>query len=254
MPENARSPGSLVRVLATEGKTPLKDATSSPQRTKETADRSTVARNRIIAGVVVAIVAIVGIFLLTRGGGTPADSATEPAPGEVDFQSKGITFVPYQLHGDQNSQKDTAHAAADKIRLALDALFQTAYVDPDTWGDTGQIQDFFTAGAQPALEGDVGTLTLGENAGDTYDRVDPKKSTIVVNVLTDAKGNAARASATIAFAGTATRSDGTTTTIAVTGTLILVPDGDTWKIEAYRLNRSEKPTQAASTSPTAEAS
>jgi hypothetical protein len=257
MPENDGGPGSLERVLATEGKTPLKDAaTSSPQRSDKTADRSKVARNRIIAGIVVAVIAIVAIFLLTRGGGSPASSETEPPPGAVDFQSKGITFVPYQLHGDQNAQKATAHEAATKIRLALDALFQTAYVATDTWGDTGQIKDFFTAGAQPALEGDVGTLTLGENAGDTYDRVDPvkKKSTIVVNVLTDAKGNAARASARISFVGTATRTDGTTSTITVTGTVILVPDGDTWKIEAYRLNRSEKPTQAASTSPTAEAS
>jgi len=257
MPENARAPGSLVRVLATEGKTPLKDAASSSPQPKKTADRSKVKRNRIIAGVVVALVVLVGIFLLTRSGKDNGGSTIgEPPPGGVSFKLKGVTFVPYQLHGDQNAQKNTAHAAADKIRLTLDKLFQTSYVDPDTWGDTGQIQDFFTGGAAGQLDGDLNTLTLGQNAGDTYDRVDPKPSTIRVDVLTDGKGNAVRASAQLSFAGFATHSDGTYSKIEVTGTAIFVQDGGTWKIEAYRLNRSEKPAPApaASSSPTSEAS
>jgi hypothetical protein len=255
MPENAGGPGSLVRVLATEGKTPLKDATPSPQRAKKTSDRSQVARNRIIAGVVVAIVAIVGIFLLTRGGGSDLTGPNgEPAPGQVDFKLKDVTFVPYQPQGDQNKQKDTAHSVADELRLQLDKLFQTSYVNPDTWGDPGQIQDFFTGGATDAIEGNVATLTLGENAGDTYDRVEPSdKSTLKVHVLTDAKGNAVRASATIDFVGLATLKDGTQATLTVTGTAVFVMDGDTWKIEAYELNRSGKPATSTA-SPTSEAS
>jgi hypothetical protein len=254
MPENDEAPGSLVRVLATEGKTPLKDATPSPQRAKKTTDRSQVARNRIIAGVVVAIVAIVGIFLLTRGGGSDLPPGQEPAPGQVDFKLKDVTFVPYQVQGDQNKEKETAHAVADDVRLQLDSLFETSYVDPDTWGDTGQIQDFFTGGATDAIADDVATLTLGENAGDTYDTVAPSdKSTLTVHVLTDAKGNAVRASATIAFVGLASLKDGTQATITVTGTAVFVMDGDTWKIEAYELNRSGKPATSTA-SPTSEAS
>jgi len=56
--------------LATEDKTPLREAApSAPGRTSKTPDRSKVARNRIIAGVVIAVVVIVAIFLLTRGNG-----------------------------------------------------------------------------------------------------------------------------------------------------------------------------------------
>jgi hypothetical protein len=243
--------------LATEGKTPLKDAaTSSPQRTKKTADRSKVARNRIIAGVVAGVLVLGGIFFLTRGGGDNGSPADEPAPGEVDFQLKGVAAIHDELHGDQAAQKATAHAVADQIRKSLDAMFQASYVAPDTWGDTGQIQDFFTGGATDQLQDDLTTLTLGENPGDTYDRVDPKKSTLTVKVLADGKGNAVRAAAAISFAGFATHDDGTYSTIAVTGTAIFVQDGGTWKIEAYRLNRSEKPAQApgSSSSPTSEAS
>ncbi len=256
MRDNARSPGSLVRVLATEGKTPLKDAaTSSPQRPKKTGERSKVSRNRIIAGAVGAVVVLGGIFIFTRGdGGNPFTS--EPAPGQVNFELKGVTFIPYQLQGDQPAQKETAHAVADQVRTQLDALFETAYVDPDTWGDTGEIEDFFVGGAADQIASDASTLTLGENAGDTYDSVDPGKNTLKVNVLTDAKGNAARASARLSFKGLATHTDGTYSAITVIGTAIFVKDGDAWKIEAFTLNRSEKPAEAPapSSSPTSEAS
>jgi hypothetical protein len=257
MRDNAEAPGSLELVLATEGKTPLKDAaSSSPQRTKKAADRSKVSRNRIIAGVVVAVVAIVGIFMLTRGGKSTIFHNDTPAPGEVNFQLKDVSFVPYQLQGDQNAEKQTAHAAADDIKTKLNTMFQTAYVDPDTWGDPGEIEDLFTGGAKDQVGSDLTTLTLGDNPGDTYTAVAPGKSTIKVHVLTDAKGNGVRASAALSFTALATHTDGTYSSIAVTGTAIFVQDGGTWKIEAYRLNRSEKPAKApaASSSPTSEAS
>jgi hypothetical protein len=242
--------------LATEGKTPLKDAaTSSPQRPKKTGDRSKVSRNRIIAGAVGALVVLGGIFFFTRGDGDGFIGGGPP-PGKVDFKLKGTAFVPYQPQGDQNAQKETAQAVADQVRLQLDALFEASYVDPDTWGDTGEIEDFFVGGAKGQIAGDASTLTLGENAGDTYDAVDPGKSTLTVKVLTDAKGNAVRASGRLSFTGLATHDDGTYSAITVTGTAILVMDGDTWKIEAYTLSRSDKRAEAPtpSSSPTSEAS
>jgi hypothetical protein len=241
--------------LATEGKTPLKDAaTSSPQRPKKTVDRSKVSRNRIIAGSVGAVVVLGAIFFFTRGGDSPFSES--PPPGKVQFALKSANYIPYQLHGDQNAQKATAHEAGQEILAQLDTLFDTAYVDPDSWGDTGNIEDFFTDAAKSSLDGDVQTLTLGPSAGDTYKRVDPGRSTLKVNVLTGADGSAVRASGRLTFTGLATHDDGTYSAITVTGTAIFVKDGDTWKIEAYHLNRSEKPAQAptASASPTSEAS
>ena len=247
-------PGSLERVLATEGKTPLKDAAnSSPQQTKKTAPRSKVSRNRIIAGSVGAVVLLGGIFFLTRGGGSPF-SENAPPPGPVQFKLTDTKYVPYQLHGDQNAQKATAHQAGTEIQAQLDALFEKAYVNPDSWDDTGDIEDFFTEGAKGSLEGNAGTLTLGPNAGDTYASVKPGKSTLAVSVLTGADGSAVRASGRLTFTGLAKHDDGTYSAITVTGTVVFVKDGDTWKIEAYHLDRSEKPAQAPSSSPSSEAS
>jgi hypothetical protein len=244
--------------LATEDKTPLREAApSAPGRTSKTPDRSKVARNRIIAGVVIAVVVLIAIFLLTRGGGI-IGTANEPPVGAVNFDLKGTQFVATQLSGDIQAQNDTAKATADAVKKQLDTLFETAYVDPGSWGDTGEIGDLFTDGAKGQLKDDIATITLGDNAGDTYGSVDPGKSTAKVRTLTDKSGNALRAAADISFTGLAKHKDGTYTTITVTGTFFFVKDGDTWRIEGYSLDRKEKPAKApvpkGSSSPSAVAS
>src|SRR5262249_42971977 len=159
---------------------------------------SKVSRNRIIAGVVGGLDVLGAIFFLTRGN-SPISFSNEAPPGSVEFQLKGVHVIRAELHSDQAAQKATAHAVAQQIQTQLDSMFDKAYVDPGSWDDTGEIEEFFTDAAKGSLEGNVGTLTLGQNAGDTFKTVDPKKSTLKVNVLADAKGNAIRASATIAF-------------------------------------------------------
>lgn len=246
--------------MATEDKTPLREAApSAPGRTSKTPDRSKVARNRIIAGVVIAVVVIVAIFLLTRGGGVlDTITSNEPPVGSVNFHLKGPEFVATQLSGDKQAQTNTAKATADAVKKQLDTLFETAYVDPSSWGDTGEIGDLFTDGAKGQLKDDIATITLGDNAGDTYESVDPGKSSAKVRTLTDKSGNALRAAADISFTGLAKHKDGTYTEITVTGTFFFVKDGDTWRIEGYSLDRKEKPAKApvpkGSSSPSAVAS
>ena len=245
--------------MATEDKTPLREAApSAPGRTSKTPDRSKVARNRIIAGVVIAVVVLVAIFLLTRGGGVLSLTNNEPPVGAVNFHLRGTEFVATQLSGDKQAQKDTAKATADAVKKQLDTLFETAYVDPSSWGDTGEIGDLFTDGAKGQLKDDIATITLGDNAGDTYESVDPGKSSAKVRTLTDKSGNALRAAADISFTGLAKHKDGTYTEITVTGTFFFVKDGDTWRIEGYSLDRKEKaakaPVPKGSSSPSAVAS
>ena len=246
--------------MATEDKTPLREAAPSASgRIPETPDRSKVARNRIIAGVVIAVVVIVAIFLLTRGDGIIGTiTGDKPPVGKVNFHLKGTEFVATQPEGDVQAQKDTAKATADAVKTQLDTLFEKAYVDPGSWGDTGEIGDLFTDGAKGQLKDDIATITLGDNAGDTYDSVDPGKNSAKVRTLTDKDGNALRAAADISFTGLAKHKDGTYSAITVTGTFFFVKDGDTWRIEGYSLDRKEKPAKApvpkGSSSPSAVAS
>ena len=207
----------------------------------------------------IAVVVIVAIFLLTRGDGIIGTiTGDKPPVGKVNFHLKGTEFVATQPEGDVQAQKDTAKATADAVKTQLDTLFEKAYVDPGSWGDTGQIGDLFTDGAKGQLKDDIATITLGDNAGDTYDSVDPGKNSAKVRTLTDKDGNALRSAADISFTGLAKHKDGTYTAITVTGTFFFVKDGDTWRIEGYSLDRKEKPAKApvpkGSSSPSAVAS
>ena len=207
----------------------------------------------------IAVVVIVAIFLLTRGDGIIGTiTGDKPPVGKVNFHLKGTEFVATQPEGDVQAQKDTAKATADEVKTQLDTLFEKAYVDPGSWGDTGEIGDLFTDGAKGQLKDDIATITLGDNAGDTYDSVDPGKNSAKVRTLTDKDGNALRAAADISFTGLAKHKDGTYSAITVTGTFFFVKDGDTWRIEGYSLDRKEKPAKApvpkGSSSPSAVAS
>ena len=55
---------------------------------------------------------------------------------------KGVHVIRAELHSDQAAQKATAHTVAQQIQSQLDSMFDKAYVDPDSWGDTGEIEDW----------------------------------------------------------------------------------------------------------------
>ena len=79
---------------------------------------------------------------------------------------------------------------------------------------------------------------------------------VKVVALTDGNANATRAMADFDFTGKATLDDGTYAKVTVTGTLFLVPEGDTWKIESFHVRREiepKAPKASASTSPSGSA-
>ncbi len=101
----------------------------------------------------------------------------------------------------------------------------------------------------------VNALTIGEHADDTYESLQPLDAKVRVRALIDAHGKSIRAYAEAKFAGLARHKDGTYSKITVSGSFFLVPAGDGWKIEAFRVNRLERPAKApASPSSSASAS
>jgi len=259
MPGSDGGPGSLEAVLATDGKTPLREAASpSTGRSQKTAQRSKVARRRAILGVGAAVVVVaILFFVFGRGGnGIPGIGHSQQPTPDLVFHQTGANYESTQIDGNKAAQLATAKQVATSMKDQLDQLFKTSYLDADTWGDTGEIEKYFTDDAKGHLPTDVGVLTLGDNASDTYTYVQPQKSTVSAKVLTDGHGNALRGVSSIDFVAVATHKDGTYSKITVTGGLFFVKDGNTWRIEGYRLDRTEKPTTAPSTtpSPTSEAS
>jgi len=245
--------------LANE-KTPLRaTAPTSPERAQKTSDRSTVARRRIVVGIIAAIVVIGGVwFLFGRGKDSPLSSIIGPStPPVATFHFSNVVpkYEALQAHLAKSKLEKAAKHAAPTIEHATTQFLQAGYVNPDGWGDPGSIDDFFTDEAKADVDLDVDTLTLGKNASDQFETFTPNKkgNNIKVTALIDGNLNVTRAAAEFTFKGTAANGDGTTkSNVTVTGTLFFVPDGDSWKIESFHINREEKPhkTKSASASAT----
>jgi hypothetical protein len=244
--------------LANE-KTPLREtAPTSPERAKKTADRSTVARRRVVVGIIVALVVIAGLwFLFGRGKDSPIPfiGSTAPEVPTFQFSKAQPKYEALQAHLAKAKLEKAAKHALPTIEKGTAQFLQAGYVNPDGWGDAGSIDDFFTDDAKAQVDPNVETLTLGTSASDQFDTFTPKKkgNTIKVTALIDGNLNVTRAAAEFTFKGTAANGDGTTKSkVTVTGTLFFVPDGNgEWKIESFHVDREEKPHKAPSASASA---
>jgi len=214
----------------------------------------------LLAGGLAALVVIGGgVYLATSGGddggiigGILGDGDTRPVP-EVTLALTDTGYDATSLEAQAATQESTTEQVSGVVQGVLEAMLRTAYVDPDTWDDPGAVAGDFSGEASDRVEDDVAVLTLGEDAGDTYDYVDPGKGTLSVQVLTGAKGEALRAYASVTFPGLAEHDDGTYTKLVIDGSYFLVHEDGTWKIVSYRVDRQEKPAKAPA-SPAASAS
>ena len=240
-------------------KTPLREtAPTSPERAKKTTDRSTVARRRVIVGIIVALVVIAGLwFLFGRGKDSPIPfiGSTAPEVPTLQFSKAQPKYEALQAHLAKAKLEKAAKHALPTIEKGTAQFLQAGYVNPDGWGDAGSIDDFFTDDAKQQVDPNVETLTLGKSASDQFDTFTPKKkgNTIKVTALIDGNLTVTRAAAEFTFKGTAANGDGTTKSkVTVTGTLFFVPDGNgEWKIESFHVDREEKPHKAPSASASA---
>ena len=241
-------------------KTPLREtAPTSPERAKKTTDRSTVARRRVVVGIIVALVVIAGLwFLFGRGNDSVIDigiGSTAPEVPTFHFSKAQPKYEALQAHLAKAKLEKAAKHAMPTIEKGTAQFLQAGYVNPDGWGDAGSVDDFFTDDAKQQVDPNVDTLTLGKDASDQFDTFTPNKkgNTIKVTALIDGNLNVTRAAAEFTFKGTAANSDGTTKSkVTVTGTLFFVPDGNgAWKIESFHIDREEKPHKAPTASTSA---
>jgi hypothetical protein len=206
-------------------------------------DRSAVARRRVIVGIVAGVVVIVALFLIFGGKDSPLQigplGGTETSVATFAFKKVTTGATGTVANTDKKQQEKVAKQATPDVQEVVTAVLQAGYVDPDSWGDAGAIKDNFTGPAADQVEPNTDTLT---------------PSRLKVTALTDGGPKVIRAMAEFEFNGKAALKDGTAAKVTVNGTFFLVPDGNTWKIEAFRIEREIKPKQPKASASSATAS
>jgi hypothetical protein len=237
--------------LATERKTPLSEAaTETPGRATKTSQRSKVVRRRAIIGGLLAAVLVGGAILLAVLGGEGPLSVFvgESTPPVPPFHFKLTKAVPVATTKTKARElKSTVKPVADHVKHAMDSLYMGTFVDPDTW-DGDHYDDVFdevmSGAAKDQANDQIDGLTLGTDAGDTYDSVDPGYSKLTIKVLTDPNDNPAEAIALASFRGLAKHDDGTYSKVFSTGSYFFKHEDGAWRIFAFKVARNEKKTKA----------
>jgi hypothetical protein len=240
----SKTPGTLHHVLA-EG--------------RHTSQSRTIKPAYLIAGGVVALVAVVGILILVTGGKdsplVPGHGSEAPTPFFTFTTEKTavITTGPpttQDPNATPNKQKATQAGvpAAANAKAMLHGYYTQAFLVPDNWMNGSYDDAFidFSDQAKAQAQHHLPALTAGTNAGDTYSSIKPTKSTLKTRVLLDANYQPYAVACTIVFNADATKKTGGTVVMVSQGRFILEKVGAKWQITSYTVNRADRSEPVAS--------
>jgi hypothetical protein len=205
-----------------------------------------------VAGSVVAVIAIAAIAFIVFSGGGP----NEAADGDDDAPSPETPHFTFKVDGrsavstievETKKLKGPTKEASQQTADLLQSVYTAGYLDPANWqdGSYDTVLQAFDEPARAAAQGDIESLTVGADAGQRFERIEPARSKLSVTVLFDDENEAATIEADATFSVTATSPDGSRTKILSLGRYLLQPAGSDWKITAFEVDRREKAATAA---------
>jgi hypothetical protein len=202
----------------------------------------------LIGGAVVLVLVLTGnadvIDRVIPGGG-----GDKPVP-EFEFKLSTIDVEATAEDADVEALRPGAEQVVQVVAPVLDTLFTEAFLNPNTWDDgeyPDALAEFSDAALASAQTGGLETLTLGPNAGDTYEAVAPNKGSIRFEVLFDREGEPFSVAAHVRFYADAKRQDGTYVAIVSHGVMFLMDQGEGWKVTAYDMKRNDHEEEAPAT-------
>ena len=198
-------------------------------------------------GAAVVAALVVGGILLT-GGDVPLISGGPEDPSSFSFDLAGKVRVSPTSDTPVQQLTGVAQDAGEGVQATMDQLYFRAFVDPGSWGDYADAFALFDGRAAASAERDADVLTLGPEAGDRFESLEPTSGSLSISVLTNGQDAPVSAVAEVEFLADATGTDGSTSEIASTGSFYLRQVDGTWRIFAYRVDRDDATTTAPSAS------
>jgi hypothetical protein len=192
----------------------------------------------IVPLVIVVLGALAFVLFGGGDGGGILDSGPDDTIPSFDFAQGRTTAV--SVTADKKQVPPDVETAATRVTSTLDTLYTEAFLDPANWRD-GAYDEVWPLFADPAVgpaQQDTPTLTVGSNGG-AYTRIADPKGRIQVKVLLNDEDQVATAVAVVRFKAVGTRTDGKETVFRSSGQYFLQPDGDTWQVYSFSVDRDD---------------
>jgi len=210
------------------------------------------SRGRFVAGVVVLVVALVGVGIgswalmsndssMPRGSGSPA---TTPARPRLFFRIGEVTT-------DRTGKKAVGVAGDASVEIAgqLSSFYDSVFMDPDTWknGVPEGAWVLFDRSLRARAREDSASFTLGSQAA-SLKNLRVENASMSVEVLVDPRGNPQAAVAEVEFKARGFLVNGQRVTITNTASFLFQPEKGEWLVFGYPSAKTTIEAQAPSPS------
>jgi hypothetical protein len=139
--------------------------------------------------------------------------------------------------------------ASTRVIASVTRLYRDAFLDPANWraGTYGSLLAAFAPAARTQARKDVRVMTAGGGAGDAYEAISPRPSTIATTVLLDRSGRPAIVLASARFRALGRTIAGTSNTrFDSVGRFFFERTGSGWKIVSFDVRRHDRPVDTRS--------
>jgi hypothetical protein len=210
---------------------------------------------------VVVALAVGTIFSLSGGDAGPIGDLVgddTPETPEFAFEASTPKAVETSAKPDNQAAVAAARASSTAVTQQLDELYTAAFLDPDNWmdGEYDDVLEFFSDDARDAAEAQLDVLTAGPEAGEAFESITHRPSTLKVQVLLDPSRVPHAVEGSTRFFARGTGADGQVELVSKGQFVFEKIDGD-WLVVSFSVQRSDEeraPRPSASGSPAASGS
>jgi hypothetical protein len=214
----------------------------------------------IVGAVVVVFVAgAVLAFVLTGNDGGGGGSAASSSPEVPAFSFKVSKTILVATNATPDKKlKNAGQQATTQVSDAMAQLYTAAFLDPSNWHDASydSVWSWFEGPTAAAAKSDAKVLTVSPTLAASLESIEPgrsKNQKLRVKVLFDDQNHPAAAAATVKFEAIGEGSQGAASLVS-SGTYMLKRVGDSWRVDAYKVQRDDKAQSAATPTTSAAAS